>query len=206
MPLPLPPFTRDGVLPEGDYELTVSELEQSTLAAAFIGDEESRIWRRTLATSAGIIIDQLRQAGITQIYVDGSFATSKPIPGDVDIYFECSMAQIATDDLLETLNRIDPRQCWTWDDEDRLPELVDGKRQLPMWWEYRVEAWPEFGQKSGQFHPITNESLTHAQLFRIMKYSGIPKGIIKIIDEKQKQQEATEAESLEEGHHDKDRE
>ena len=80
---------------------------------------------------------------------------------------------------MRELNALDPFECWTWRDEDRLPELVVVKRQLPMWWHYHVEAWPEFGQTSGLIHPITFEPLTHAQLFRITRL-GQPKGIIKI--------------------------
>lgn len=124
-----------------------------------------------------MILIQLNGVGISEIFVNGSFATDKLHPGDV--YFECDQASIASGELLRKLNEIDPQQSWTWRDEDRLLEKVNGKQQLPMWWRYRVEAWPESGQPSGQIHPLTFEPLTHAQLFRITK-QGNPKGIIKI--------------------------
>jgi hypothetical protein len=179
LPLPLPPFSEDGLLPPGDYELTLEELQHSSLVQGPFSAEE-QAWRFQLVSNLSIIVDQLQAAGIREIYVDGSFATDKPLPGDIDVYFECTTREIASGELLRKLNELDPHQCWTWREEDRKPELVSGKKQLPIWWQYRVEAWPEYGQTSGQIHPLSGVPLTHAELFRVNKL-GQPKGIIKLV-------------------------
>jgi hypothetical protein len=179
VPLPLPRFTEDGVLPPGDYSLTLEGLRQSSLVQGpFSSAHQKR--RNELTLGLEPIVRQLWQSGVSEIYVNGSFATNKLEPADIDVYFECPAQRIASGELLEALNAIDPHRCWTWHDADSPPEPVSGKRQLPMWWQYRVEAWPEYGQLSGQIHPVTGAPLTHAELFRITKL-GQPKGIIKLI-------------------------
>ena len=61
----LPPFTVDGVLPPGDYELTLDELAASMLVvgpptAAATWD---RAWRAQLVQNLGIMMTQLWQRG-----------------------------------------------------------------------------------------------------------------------------------------------
>jgi hypothetical protein len=82
--------------------------------------------------------------------------------------------------LCERLNKRDKNNAWTWKDKDRKRPAAAEKGQLPMWWHYHVEMWPEYGQWSGQIHPIGHEKLTHAELFRITK-TGEDKGIIKLL-------------------------
>jgi len=87
----LPAFNPDGVLPPGDYELAIQELKQSELVH---GPSPSlpgwdTIWRATLASNLETIVNQLWNVGITEIFANGSFATNKLRPGDIDVYFEC---------------------------------------------------------------------------------------------------------------------
>jgi len=168
-------------LPAGDYHLTMDELRSSLLVEGAGDAGWDKSWRAQLVTNLEIVVNQLWQAGVTEIFVDGSFVERRDHPNDIDVYFECELMDIATGRLEERLNEIDPRKSWTWDDERREYDEKTGKRQLPMWFAYHVEAWPDFGQGSTVIHPITGEELTHPELFRITRLGAKPKGIIKII-------------------------
>lgn len=180
-------FDEDGRLPPGDYLLTLDELERSILVT---GDEDKdpawdTKWRLELVQNLRILVEQLWIVGITEIYIDGSFATDKLRPGDIDGYFVVEKPAEQQDSefeqsICDQLNKHDKHNAWSWKDEDRKRPAPAEKGQLPMWWHYHVEMWPEYGQWSGQIHPLTDEKLTHAQLFRITKL-GEDKGIIKLL-------------------------
>lgn len=180
-------FNDEGLLPPGEYPMTLEQLEQSILVT---GDEHTdgawdTKWRLKLVQNLRVLVKQLWDEGITEIYIDGSFATDKLHPGDIDGYFVVEKPEGALDsdfeeELCNRLNQRDEHNVWTWKDKDRKRPAEAEKGQLPMWWEYRVEMWPEYGQWSGQIHPLKGEKLTHAQLFRITK-QGEEKGIIKLL-------------------------
>jgi len=180
-------FDEDGRLPPGDYPMTLDELERSILV---IGDEEKddawdTKWRLKLIQNLRVMVNQLWKEGFADIYIDGSYATDKLKPGDIDGYFVCSKPKEMLDSdfehqLCERLNKHIDKKIWTWKDADRKRPLPAEKGQLPMWFEYHVEMWPEYGQWSGQIHPLTQVKLTHAELFRITK-TGEDKGIIKLL-------------------------
>jgi len=142
-------------------------------------------WRLGLVQNLRILVEQLWKEGITEIFIDGSFATDKLHPNDIDGYFVIEKPRDLQEfefeqNLCDRLNKHDKNNAWSWKNEDRKRPTPEEKGQLPMWWHYRVELWPEYGQWSGQIHPITDEYLTHAQLFRITK-QGEDKGIIKLL-------------------------
>ncbi len=180
-------FDEDGRLPPGEYKLSLAELERSILVT---GDDDKdpawdTRWRLELVQNLGVLVEQLWKEDITDIYIDGSFATDKLHPGDIDGYFVVEKpAEIQPSEfeqsLCDRLNKHDEHKAWSWKDEDRKKPAEAEKGQLPMWWHYHVEMWPEYGQLSGQIHPLTDEELTHAQLFRITK-QGEDKGIIKLL-------------------------
>jgi hypothetical protein len=75
--LPIPPLSQSGLLPPGDHECVLAEVE-----AAFVFNERRRdLWQQLLS--------YLGELGsfdrITAIYLDGSFVTDKADPGDIDI-------------------------------------------------------------------------------------------------------------------------
>jgi hypothetical protein len=86
----LPPFTEDGVLPEGDWLLTLDELRNSHLvkgsSASLPGWNAE--WRSMLIDNLEILVRQLWIVGIDQIFIDGSFAEDKAHPNDIDGYFD----------------------------------------------------------------------------------------------------------------------
>lgn len=124
-------------------------------------------------------VHHLWQAGITEIFIDGSFVEDKDHPNDIDGYFECSLQRLADGSLEESLNRLDPYKCWTWDPAKRRSVPGIAKKQLPMWCQHRVELFPHFGQLSGIRDSHGNE-LEFPAAFRLSR-TGVPKGIVKIV-------------------------
>ena len=78
----VPNFSADGLLPPGDTALTFDELRASILvngpgATCPNWDAE---WRRRLVDNLEIMVRQLWQVGVTEVYADGSFAEDKDHP------------------------------------------------------------------------------------------------------------------------------
>jgi len=179
----LPPFTDEGLLPVGDYELSLAELMQSPLVH---GPSEPRFsatwdasWRGKLVNNLSILVGQLWQVGVTEIFVDGSFAEDKDHPNDIDGYFECDLMRLATGELTHELNRLDPYEIWTWDPTARRRYRGYPKKQLPMWHRYRVEFYPHYGQQTGIRDRYGNK-LEFPSAFRQSRRDGKAKGLIKI--------------------------
>lgn len=165
------------MLPPGDYELTVEQLLESTLVIGPVGAETwNAKWRRKLLENLAVMIGQLAQVGITEVFIDGSFVENKDVPNDIDGYFVCDATRWASGELIHDLQQIDP--VWTWDPVRREPFRRYPKEQLPMWHKYRVELFPDYGQFCGLFDG-DGRKLTFAEAFRISRGFG-PKGIVKI--------------------------
>lgn len=179
----LPAFTEDGLLPPGDYVMTLAELAASLLVKGPDGRNQPKHWdanwRRQLAANLAIMVRQLWQVGVTEIFVDGSFAEDKDHPNDIDGYFECDLKRLASGELERELNLLDPHKIWTWDPDSRHPYRGYPKKQLPMWHAYRVELYPHVGQLSGIRDRFGNE-LEFPSAFRLSRRNGEPRGIIKI--------------------------
>jgi hypothetical protein len=178
----LPGFTKEGYLPPADYELTLDELRASVLVAGPSNGFPNwdRGWRERLVENLSVLVDQLWQVGIEEIFVDGSFVEDKEHPNDIDGYFVCDMKELATGRLQTQLNLLDPNKVWTWDPASRHPYRGYPKKQLPMWHVYRVELYPHVGQLSGIRDKHGNE-LEFPSAFRLSRRDGEPRGIIKII-------------------------
>ena len=82
----LPSFTSDGLLPPGDYVLTLDELRASVLVSGPQPPREDShwdaTWRQELVGNLGVLVGQLWQVGITEIFVNGSFVEDKDHPND----------------------------------------------------------------------------------------------------------------------------
>jgi hypothetical protein len=176
-------FTKEGLLPPQDFELTINELRESILVEGpkdNSGDWD-RDWRKYLVDNLEVIVKQLWEVGIKNIFVNGSFAENKNHPNDIDGYFECDKQELISGRLHRKLNLIDPHKVWTWDGSRRWFDPETGKMQLPMWHVYRVEMYPHFDveQKSGipnkYGHPLTFPlAFRQSRDFR-------QKGIVKIL-------------------------
>jgi hypothetical protein len=177
----LPAFTAQGHLPPGDHELTIEELRRSMLVEG-PGPEHpawDAAWRAELVDNLAVLVGQLWQSGISEIFIDGSFVEDKDHPSDIDGYFVCDLAELASGRLQRRLNLLDPGKVWTWDPASRKPYRGYPKRQLPMWHAYRVELYPHFGQLSGLRDAHGNE-LEFPSAFRHSRRDGSLRGIVKI--------------------------
>lgn len=179
----IPGFTADGLLPPGDYELTFDQLRSSSLVLG-PGDPKDHLnwdapWREKLVGNLEVLVNQLWQTRVTEIFIDGSFAEDKDHPNDIDGYFVCDLMHLASGALQQELNLLDPHKVWTWDPATRRPYRGYPKMQLPMWHQYRVELYPHYGQPSGIRDKHGNE-LEFPAAFRQSRRDGKPRGIIKI--------------------------
>jgi hypothetical protein len=179
----LPPFTSDGLLPPGDFELSLSALAESMLVLGPQDREQyprwDREWRARLVDNLAVLVKQLWRVGIEEIFVDGSFAEDKDHPNDIDGYFVCTRDRFLSGELERELNLLDPHKVWTWDPASRRPFRGYPKRQLPMWHVYRVELYPHIGQLTG-IRDERGYELTFPSAFRRSRRDGRPRGIIKI--------------------------
>ena len=176
-------FTQDGFLPPGDYEATLDEIRASILV---VGDDASRSetwdakWRMQLVARMELLAQELWQVGITEIFIDGSFAEAKDHPNDIDGYFECERMPFLNGEIERELNLLNPHKVWTWDPSTRRPYRGYPKDQLPMWHHYRVEFWPHYGATSGIRDEHGND-LTFPAAFRKSRTNHTPRGIVKLI-------------------------
>jgi hypothetical protein len=179
-----PGFNEDGLLPTGDYELTLEELRGSMLTEGPGAENQTwdREWRLQLVENLGILVGQLWEVGITKIFVNGSFVEDKDHPNDIDGYFECSFIDVVTGELQRKLNELDPYKVWTWDASSRRPYRNQPKLQLPMWHRYRVELYPHYEDlslPSGIRDEFGND-LPFPAAFRKSRREHKPKGIIRL--------------------------
>ena len=181
----LPPFDEFGLLPPGDYPLTLAELRQSSLVVPSEGSSKDwdAIWRARLVDNLGVMTNQLWMVGVTNIFIDGSFVEEKDHPNDIDGYFECELAYLASGALQQDLNKLDPNKVWTWAHASRTPYANSTKKQLPMWHFYRVELYPHFGQSSG-IKDLFGNDLQFPAAFRKSRTEHRQKGIIKLLQER----------------------
>ena len=175
------PFDDRGLLPPGDHEATFAELRASALVFGPPDrpPEWDEDWRDHLVGQAEVLVRQLWEVGIDEIFLNGSFAEDKPHPNDIDGYFVCDVRRLASGELQRELNALDPHGAWTWDPAARRPYRGYTKRQLPMWHAYRVELYPHYselqhsGIRDGRGHQLTFPSA-----FRTRRLTDEEKGIV----------------------------
>jgi len=184
--LVIPAFEPDGLLPPGDYEVSIEGLRVSVLTQggpdATGQSSWDTVWRTRLVDNFEVLARQLWQVGVREIYVDGSFVEDKDHPNDIDGYFVCGLRELASGDLTRRLNLLDPHKVWTWDPLSRKPHAGYPKKQLPMWHRYRVELYPHvpgLGMTSGILDKYGHE-LEFPSAFRQSRRDGKPRGIVKI--------------------------
>jgi hypothetical protein len=175
-------FDARGLLPPGEYEVTFPELRQSLLVVGprSAGSLWDRPWREFLVGQAEILVGQVWDVGLHDVYLDGSFVEDKPRPNDIDGYFTCDVHFLASGELQRQLNALDPNKVWTWDPASRKPYRGYTKRQLPMWHVYRVELYPHYGQLTGIKDQHGNDLMFPAA-FRRRRSDNEHKGILKLV-------------------------
>lgn len=175
-------FTAHGLLPVGEHSATFAELRASVLVSGTgqQGSQWDAVWRRHLVGNAELLVTQLWQVGIGQIFLDGSFVEDKDRPNDIDGYFEVDFRRVASGDLERDLNAFDPHKIWTWDPSSRRPHRGSAKKQLPMWHQYRVELYPHYPGLIALKDQWGNE-LQFPSAFRQQRDTGFRKGLVKLV-------------------------
>jgi Family of unknown function (DUF6932) len=149
----IPPFDADtGALPPGDHQATLEEV------AARLGFTPRRRW---LLKGLRAAIEALWAAGVEQIFVDGSFCTEKPDPGDIDGYW------VEPDDGV--YERIDPY----WIDFELVPVPQTRMWKWRMWVDRGVEFFVDPVMQAGP-------ELGFPEFFRRDR-DGRPRGIIQVV-------------------------
>jgi len=174
-------FDEYGLLPPGDYPVSLEELRRSLLVKgpskktpAWDSD-----WRLKLVDNLKILVKQLWKIGIDDIFINGSFVEDKDHPNDIDGYFECDLLDLASGRLQRELNLLDSYKIWAWDPKSRKLDPDSGKKQLPMWHVYRIELYPHYDQESG-IKDKYGHQLMFPSAFRQSRQEYRQKGIVKI--------------------------
>ena len=162
--------------------MTLRELRQSVLVEGPPDRKETwdRNWRTVLIDNLGVLTNQLWLAGITEIFIDGSFVEEKDHPNDIDGYFVCNSYEFLTGQVEAKLNSVSRDAIWTWNPQRMVLDQGTMKRRLPMWMAYRVELFPEWGQFSNIRDQFGNNQKFPAA-FRVSRHQNTPKGIVKIV-------------------------
>jgi hypothetical protein len=176
--LRLPPFNRHGLLPEGDYSLTLQELGESFLVTGkgFSSKYWDQEWRATLVDNLSILARPLWDVGVTEICVDGSFVEKKDHPGDIDGYFVCNQDEYESGILQHRLGRFLSPALWNWGEGIKDPDT--GKPHIPMWHQYRVELFPCWPSLSSGIPDRRGRRLDWPRGFRQQKETFRPKGVV----------------------------
>lgn len=117
---------------------------------------------------------QLQAVGINEVYIDGSYATDKFHPNDMDVYFVVPR-NIWRSGAEQALKDMDP-EFWRFE-----PELgVDGKLGYPMAFRHHIEMYPVYLEHTPDHAECPEMVDPKIKFFRTDKYSHREKGIIKI--------------------------
>lgn len=140
-----------GYLKTGIYPVTIDEL----LNHPILGNG---LQRQALIKSLSQACEIYWGYGIEEIYANGSFATMKPVPNDIDGYI---VVDTQSENFKELVNS---GNIW-----GIFKGKSDEKDKFPMWYEHKIEFY------------IENENLFH--YFFTHSRDGVERGIIKIVKE-----------------------
>jgi hypothetical protein len=185
----IPEFDADGLLPPGDYPLTFEQLRGSMLVA---GPPDrpgwDRCWRARLVDNLEILTRQLWQVGVRNVFIGGSFVMAVDRPNDLDGYFDSHGLVRSWAEVVRILNLLDPHKVWTWANDRRVAYPEKGEK-LPMWHQYRVELYPNFGQIVTGFVDNQGNDVDYPAMFRRTRvhratrgyHGGRAMGIVKVV-------------------------
>jgi len=167
-------FAKSGLLPPGDHAISLEELEKFIGQGPGGGQSWDTAWRLQLLQEFKRRYQQLRAVGINEVYIDGSYATDKFHPNDMDVYFVVPR-KIWRSGAEQALQDQDP-EFWRFE-----PELgVDGKLGYPMAFRHHIEMYPVYLEHTPEYAECQEMIDPKIKFFRTDKYSHRTKGIIKI--------------------------
>lgn len=173
-------WNQDGFLPPGDHPMTMATLASSVLVS---GDGSSPRWdpdwRAQLVKNLGVLVKQLVQVGIEEIYVDGSFCSDKDRPGVIDGYFITNfhLWKIRHPKLVSIDN--------VWDLQQSAAPDRQGKLKPLMWHRYYIELFPVFREPFANFSASSggNPPITIDKFFRRSR-DGTARGVVRVLAER----------------------
>ncbi|NMC28380.1 MAG: hypothetical protein GYA42_09600 [Syntrophomonadaceae bacterium] len=167
-------FAKSGLLPPGDHAISLEELENFIGRGPGGGQSWDTSWRLQLLQEFKKRYQQLQAVGINEVYIDGSYATDKFHPNDMDVYFVVPR-NIWRSGAEQALKDMDP-EFWRFE-----PELgVDGKLGYPMAFRHHIEMYPVYLEHTPDHAECPEMVDPTIKFFRTDKYSHREKGIIKI--------------------------
>jgi len=139
----IPDFNTDGNLPAGIHEATLKEFKERFAYTT---------WRLHLFDKLLRLIEDLKAIKCKTVYIDGSYVTTKEVPGDYDACWE----NIGVDEAVLNTN----------------PALMMRRRDLQEDW-YGADVFPARVEEAAS-------GLLFLDFFQIDKTTGKAKGIVKI--------------------------
>ena len=76
--MPIPPFNQQGLLPPGIHPASLKEVVEK------LGFSPKR--QDLIERGLKPLVERLKVFSVREVYLNGSFATSKSSPGDIDVY------------------------------------------------------------------------------------------------------------------------
>ena len=145
MQAPIPPFTTAGLLPPGIHWAEWQQIQERFGYTSYRND-------LLLGMMDGL--SSLKISGCKKIYIDGSFCTSKEIPGDFDV-------------------------CW---DDDQV-DFALLKNIAPLFFDFSAQRAGQKARYRGEFFPCNAAAILlpttlYLDFFQQDKNSGQRKGII----------------------------
>ena len=178
-------FTDNLVLPPGNYPMTIAQLRASILVTGkgIKCPDWDRKERLRLVNNLDALATQLWDAGITTIFIDGSFVECNDTPGDIDGYFEVPEREFVG--LAARLNRLGPFRRWTWSPTDKTTGPGTNDPKFPMWHQCQVELFPHWpGQGPCGIPDASGNPLEFPAAFRQQRGTFVAKGIVLLLPPK----------------------
>lgn len=179
----IPPFDpATERLPPGTFRAKPEEIFASHLVVdeahgVYRGDQ----YRQQLFQRALNGIRVLHRAGIQDMYMAGSFLSTKPRPGDLNLWFSVPLEYYSSHRFAKTLKSIDPDTMWTWNHSD-FQKDSSGKFRSPMWRAYGLE--PIYSIIEIPSYPAataTGKYVDFPDSYYRLTQDGYPCGVIQLI-------------------------
>lgn len=117
--MPILPFNQYGLLPAGIHPASIEEVSEK------LGFSPRR--QGLIETGLKPVLEQLAALGVKEVYLNGSFVTRKPSPGDIDGYVVTTLGSKVVKELVRHQHRWRTR--------------------------YRVDLYPAFADLTGAGSP-----------------------------------------------------
>ena len=174
----------DGFL-KCDVSMSLAELGASPfVTGAGMGVSGwNRDLRRQLVANMAHVIGRMRKVGfVGEILVDGSFASSRRRPRDIDVCYIVEQSDVPQYEArIDQLNELEGCPLWAFDEDELVKVRGVDSLVSPLWERYRVDLRFDFGLFCGIYGP-DGRPLTYREAFRQQSVSCFPKGLIKLID------------------------